>query len=168
MISQGTVAYIGIGSNMGDKISNCRRAMEEMDEWPGCKVTAGSLLYKTEPVGVADQDWYINCVAQLTTSLDPFQLINALLSIEHAMGRRRRLKWEARIIDLDILLFGQDIIRCHDLVIPHPLMHERRFVLEPLAGLAPDLMHPVLKVTIRRLLEGLSVGDSVEPVGEAV
>lgn len=168
MISEGTVAYIGIGSNMGDKVSNCRRAIEEMDELPACKVTAGSSLYKTEPVGVAEQDWYINCVAQLTTSLDPFQLIKALLSIEHAMGRRRRRKWEARIIDLDILLFGQDIIRCDDLVIPHPLMHERRFVLEPLAELAPDFKHPVLKVTIRRLLEGLSVGHSVEPVGEAV
>jgi len=168
MISEGTIAYIGIGSNMGDKISNCRRAIEEMDELPGCKVAASSSLYKTEPVGVAEQDWYINCVARLTTSLDPFQLIKALLSIEYAMGRRRRRKWEARIIDLDILLFGQDIIRSCDLVIPHPLMHERRFVLEPLAQLAPDFIHPILKLTIRRLLEGLAVRHSVEPVGEAV
>jgi 2-amino-4-hydroxy-6-hydroxymethyldihydropteridine diphosphokinase len=168
MISEGTVAYIGIGSNMGDKISNCRSAIGEINQLPGCKVGACSSLYKTEPVGVAEQDWYINCVSQLTTYLNPYQLIKALLSIEHAMGRRRRRRWEARIIDLDLLLFGQEIIRSRDLVIPHPLMHERRFVLEPLAQLAPEFMHPVLKVTIRRLLEGLPIGPSVEPAGEEV
>jgi 2-amino-4-hydroxy-6-hydroxymethyldihydropteridine diphosphokinase len=168
MTSKGTVAYIGIGSNLGDKTSNCRCAIEEMSRLPGCKVTACSSLFKTEPEGVTGQDWYINCVSQLATSLNPFQLIQALLSIEHAMGRRRKRRWEARIIDLDILLFGQAVIRSRDLVIPHPLLHERRFVLEPLAQLAPHLLHPVLKVTIRHLLNGLPRGASVELAGEVV
>jgi len=165
---EGTVAYIGIGSNMGDKVLNCKNAIEEMNRLPGCTVTASSSFYKTEPVGMENQDWYINCVSQLNTYLNPFQLIKALLSIEHAMGRRRRRRWEARIIDLDILLFGQEIIRSRDLVVPHPLMQERRFVLEPLAQLSPEFMHPVLKVTIRRLLEGLPMGPSVEPAGGEV
>ena len=166
MTSEETIAYIGIGSNLGDKISNCGSAIEQMSQLPGCQVFARSSLFKTEPEGVTEQDWYINCVSKLMTALSPFQLIQALLSIERAMGRRRRRRWEARIIDLDILLFGQEIIRSRDLVIPHPLFHERRFVLEPLAQLAPHLMHPVLKVTIRQLLNGLPRGPSVELVGE--
>jgi len=84
------------------------------------------------------------------------------------MGRRRRKRWESRIIDLDILLFGQEVIRSHDLIIPHPLLHKRRFVLEPLAQLAPELIHPVLKETICSLLNGLARGPVVELAGEAV
>ena len=166
MTSEGTVAYIGIGSNLGNKISNCRSAIEEMGHVPGCQVAACSSLFKTEPEGVTEQDWYVNCVSQLTTDLSPIQLIKALLSIEHAMGRRRKKRWEARIIDLDILLFGQEVIGLHDLVIPHSLLHERRFVLEPLAQLAPEFIHPVLKTTIRRLLHGLPKGPPVELAGE--
>jgi 2-amino-4-hydroxy-6-hydroxymethyldihydropteridine diphosphokinase len=168
MISEGTSAYIGIGSNIGDKISNCRCAIEKMGQLPGCKITACSSVFKTEPEGVSEQDWFMNCVLQLTTTFSPFQLIQALLSIEYAMGRRRRRQWEARIIDLDILLFGQEVIRSRDLVIPHPLMHKRKFVLEPLAQLAPELIHPVLKVTIGHLLYGLPSGPSVEFAGEVM
>ena len=162
MTSETTIAYIGVGSNLGDKILNCRYAIEEMSQLPECQVTGCSSLFKTEPEGVTGQDWYINCVSQLKTALGPFQLIKALLSIEHAMGRKRRRRWEARIIDLDILLFGQEVIQSPDLVIPHPLLHKRRFVLEPLAQLAPHLVHPVLKLTIRHLLNGLPAGPSVE------
>lgn len=168
MTSEGTVAYIGVGSNLGDKIANCRCAIEEMGHLPGCQMAARSSLFKTEPEGVTGQDWYVNCVSQLTTDLSPIQLIKALLSIEHSMGRRRRKRWEARIIDLDILLFGQEVIRSRDLVIPHPLLHERRFVLEPLAQLAPEFIHPVLKTTIRHLLQGLPRGPSVELAEELV
>jgi dihydroneopterin aldolase/2-amino-4-hydroxy-6-hydroxymethyldihydropteridine diphosphokinase len=168
MTSDSTVAYIGIGSNLGDKISNCRRAIEEMGHVPGCQVAACSALFKTEPEGVIEQDWFINCVSKVTTELSPIKLIKALLSIEHAMGRRRRKRWEARIIDLDILLFGQEVMRSHDLVIPHPLLHKRRFVLAPLAQLAPDLIHPVLKTTIVQLLHGLPKGPSVDYAGELV
>jgi 2-amino-4-hydroxy-6-hydroxymethyldihydropteridine diphosphokinase len=157
-----TIAYIGVGSNLGDKIENCRYAIEAMGHVPECQATGCSSLFKTEPEGVIGQDWYINGVSQLTTALGPSQLIEALLSIEHAMGRRRSRRWEPRIIDLDILLFGQEIVRSRELTIPHPLLHKRRFVLEPLAQLAPEFVHPVLKVTIRSLLNGLPMGPLVE------
>jgi 2-amino-4-hydroxy-6-hydroxymethyldihydropteridine diphosphokinase len=166
MISQGTVAYIGIGSNLGDKILNCRLAIEKMNQLSQCRLGGCSSLFKTEPEGVTGQDWYINGVAQLTTSLNPFQLMEALLSIEERMGRKRRKRWEARIIDLDILLFGQEAIRSPHLVVPHPLMHKRRFVLEPLAQLAPELIHPVLQVPIHQLLDGLPPGPLVELAGD--
>jgi 2-amino-4-hydroxy-6-hydroxymethyldihydropteridine diphosphokinase len=168
MISGGTDAYIGIGSNIGDKISNCRLAIDKISHLAHCRVAASSSLFKTEPEGVTGQEWYINGVSYLITSLDPFQLIKALLAIEEAMGRRRRKRWEPRIIDLDILLFGQEVIRSPHLIIPHPLMHKRRFVLEPLAQLAPEFIHPVLKVSIRRLLDGLPPGPSVELSGDQV
>jgi len=168
MISEGTIVYAGLGSNIGDKIGNCRLAIEKMDQLAGCTVAACSSLFKTEPEGVTGQDWYINCVSQLTTSLSPCELIKDLLYIEHAMGRKRRKRWEARIIDLDILLFGHQVLHTDHLVIPHPLMHKRRFVLEPLTQLAPELIHPVLKVSIRRLLEALPAGPSVEFFGDRI
>jgi 2-amino-4-hydroxy-6-hydroxymethyldihydropteridine diphosphokinase len=164
MRSGSTVAYVGVGSNLGDKALNCRRAIDRMNQLPTCHVQALSGLFRTEPQGVTDQDEFINCVIQLTTTLSPFQLLEALLIIEHTMGRRRKKRWDARIIDLDILLFGQQIIRSHDLIIPHPLLHKRRFVLRPLAQLAPDLVHPVLNVPIRELLSKVPKTHSVEPL----
>jgi 2-amino-4-hydroxy-6-hydroxymethyldihydropteridine diphosphokinase len=156
------VAYIGIGANLGDKADNCRYALEEIDQLPGCTLTASSPLFKTEPDGVTGQEWYVNGVAEVSTTQTPAQLLKNLLSIETRMGRIRKHRWEARIIDLDLLLFGQLIIKSHDLVVPHPLLHVRRFVLEPLSRLAPDLMHPVLGLTIRQLLRELPKGPSVE------
>ncbi len=125
-------------------------------------MTACSAIFKTEPEGVTGQDWYANCVAQVTATQHPSQLIKGLLSIESDMGRIRKKKWEARIIDLDILLFGQEIIESNNLIIPHPLLHKRRFVLEPLAQLAPDLVHPVFRLTISQLLNKLPKALSVE------
>jgi len=168
MISEGTRVYIGIGSNIGDKIGNCRLAIEKMGQLAGCRVAGCSSLFKTEPEGVTGQDWYINCVSELTTSLPPFELMKDLLDIEHTMGRKRQKRWEARIIDLDVLLFGQQVIHTPHLVIPHPLMHKRRFVLEPLTELAPEFIHPVFKVSIRRLLEALPSGPSVELSGNGM
>ena len=124
---------------------------------PECHVTACSSLFKTEPEGVTGQGWYANCVVEVTTSQSPAQILTSLMGIESSMGRIRKKHWEARIIDLDILLFGQEIIESNDLVIPHPLLHKRRFILEPLVQLAPDLVHPVLKTTIRQLLNQLPV-----------
>jgi 2-amino-4-hydroxy-6-hydroxymethyldihydropteridine diphosphokinase len=166
MTSEGTVAYVGVGSNLGDKALNCRCAIERMNRLPTCHVQALSGLFRTEPQGVTGQDWFINCVTQLTTTLSPFQLLEALSIIEYTMGRRRKKRWDARIIDLDILLFGQQIIRSQDLIIPHPLLHKRRFVLKPLAQLAPDLVHPILNVPIRGLLSKLPERPSVEPLQE--
>ncbi len=151
------IAYIGIGSNLGDKPSNCRYSIGRIGELPECHVTACSSLFKTEPEGVTGQDWYANCVLEIRTAQGPHQILTGLMGIESSMGRIRKNRWEARIIDLDLLLFGREIIESRNLVIPHPLMHKRRFVLEPLAQLAPDLVHPVLKTTIRQLLNQLPV-----------
>ena len=118
---------------------------------------ARSTLFKTEPEGVTGQPWYVNCIAQIAVTKSPFDLLQGLMNIESAMGRVRRKRWEPRIIDLDILLFGQEIRESHNLLIPHPLMHKRRFVLQPLAQLAPDLVHPVFKVTIQELLNKLPI-----------
>ena len=152
---ENTIAYIGIGSNVGDKPFNCRYSIDKINQLPGCHVTACSALFKTEPEGVTDQDWYANCVVEISTTKSSSQLLKVLLSIEYDMGRIRKKRWEPRIIDLDILLFGQEIIESHYLVIPHPLLHKRRFVLEPLVQLVPDLVHPVLQLTIRQLLNSL-------------
>jgi len=152
-----TIAYIGIGSNLGDKSFNSRYSIDQIDTLPGCHVIARSTLFKTEPEGVTGQPWYVNCIAQIAVTKSPFELLKGLMNIESAMGRVRRKRWEARIIDLDILLFGQEIRESHNLIIPHPLMHKRRFVLEPLAQLAPDLVHPVFKLTIRELLNKLPI-----------
>jgi 2-amino-4-hydroxy-6-hydroxymethyldihydropteridine diphosphokinase len=155
-------AYIGIGSNLGNKINNCLQSIKNIDRLPGCHVISRSSTFKTEPDGVSGQDWYANCVIQIKTTQGPAELLKSLVEIESGMGRVRKKKWESRIIDLDILLFNQEIISSDDLSIPHPLLHKRRFVLEPLAQLAPDLIHPVLKVTIRQLKEELPKGPYVE------
>ena len=144
-------AYIGIGSNMADPHSNCLEAIKRIGSIEGCSITSVSALYLTEPVCVKAQEWYINGAAGISTGLSPLGLIRKLLDIEEDMGRVRTMKWGPRIIDLDILLFGQDIINDKILTVPHPMMHLRRFVMAPVADLAPDLMHPVLGKTMLEL-----------------
>lgn len=158
--------YIGVGSNLGDKPHNCRHSLQRINQLPGCEVTTCSDIFKTEPDGVTGQDWYANCVAEIKTRHTPFQVLKDLLAIEYDMGRTRTKRWESRIIDLDILLFGQAIMESDNLTIPHPLLHKRRFVLEPLVQLAPNLVHPVLNVTIRQLFNELPKGSSAEVLKE--
>ena len=148
-------AYIGIGSNLGDKLENCKRAVELMGQIPDSYVTAQANYYQTEPVGVTDQDWYLNTVVSLSTALSPHSLLEKLLEIELLLGRVRKQKWEARIIDLDILLFDLEIIKSENLNVPHPLMHQRRFVLRPMIDLSPELKHPLLNKTMAELLDEL-------------
>ena len=156
-------AYVGIGSNLGDKIDNCKRAMARMGRLQGCSVKLQSPFYRTEPVGVEGQDYFLNGVVCLETDLSAETLLNHLLNIESEMGRVRRKKWDARVIDLDILLFGSQIIEAPDLTIPHPLMHTRRFVLTPLVRIAPGLIHPVFRKSMRELEEALPLkGQAVE------
>jgi 2-amino-4-hydroxy-6-hydroxymethyldihydropteridine diphosphokinase len=149
-------AFIGIGSNLGDKVVNCETAIDLIGEIPGCQLEACSGFFHTEPVGVESQDWYVNAVASLATAISARDLLAHLLAIESRMGRRRNRKWESRIIDLDILLFGQQIIQEKNLVVPHPLMHERRFVLVPMVELAPDVSHPLTGQSMSELLNLLS------------
>jgi 2-amino-4-hydroxy-6-hydroxymethyldihydropteridine diphosphokinase len=162
-----TTAYIGVGSNLGEKHKNCLKAIEMVGQIPGCKLIENSDLYLTKPVGVEDQDWYVNGVITLRTDLSPQDLLNGLMSIEEKMGRVRRERWESRIIDLDILFFGQEIINEKDLKVPHPRLHSRRFVLVPMTQIAPDLTHPSLGLTMAELLGKCPEdGQAVVPVKE--
>jgi 2-amino-4-hydroxy-6-hydroxymethyldihydropteridine diphosphokinase len=160
--------YIGIGSNLGDKRDNCLKAIDRINELPGCRVMAQSGFYLTEPVGVKGQDWYLNCVIALSTDMSAQNLLKRLLAIEADMGRERKGRWDPRLIDLDILLFGNEVIDEKGLQVPHPLMHLRRFVLVPMVFLAPDLIHPVLGKTMVELLSISSEeAQSVIPLGAA-
>ncbi|MBW2023021.1 MAG: 2-amino-4-hydroxy-6-hydroxymethyldihydropteridine diphosphokinase [Deltaproteobacteria bacterium] len=150
---QSVDAYIGIGSNLGEKQANCQRAIEMLGHLADTELKAVSRFYKTEPVGVEDeQDWYLNAVALLITALAPRELMARLLDIEKRLGRERKKRWDSRTIDLDILFFGDHVINEKGLQIPHPRLHLRRFVLVPLNEMAPDFVHPVLKERIKDLL----------------
>jgi 2-amino-4-hydroxy-6-hydroxymethyldihydropteridine diphosphokinase len=151
-------AYIGIGSNLGDAYNNCLIAVEKIGRVSGCSLLGISPWYKTEPVGVKNQDWYVNGVVSISTNMAARNLIKILLAIEEDMGRIRKERWASRIIDLDILIFGPDIIREENLTIPHPFMHQRRFVMAPMVDLAPNLVHPVLGKTMLELLKTIK-GD---------
>lgn len=153
------VVYLSLGSNLGDRPANLKSAIERLHDF-GELVTVSS-FYETEPVEFVAQPWFLNCVVKLDTEKMPRQLLAGILNIEREMGRQRKQKKGPRTIDIDILLFGNSIIKSQGLTVPHPSMHERRFVLEPLAELAPELRHPVLKRTIRELCEELPAGQAV-------
>jgi len=124
-----------------------------------------SSLYRTEPVGVEAQDWFVNGVVELRTDFPALQLLKALQWIERSMGRERTERWGPRVIDIDILLFGQEIVNSESLVIPHPEMHRRRFVLEPMNEIAPYVIHPLYGVSMRGLLDRLEDHHAVERIG---
>ena len=149
-------AYIGIGSNMGDRLANCVRAAEEIAAVPGLRVVSCSEWFLTRPVGVVgQQEWYLNGVLAADSEISPRLFLANLLEIEKSMGRLRKERWGPRVIDLDLLLFGGEIVQEENLAVPHPLMHLRRFVLVPLVQLAHDLRHPVLLKTMAELLHEL-------------
>jgi 2-amino-4-hydroxy-6-hydroxymethyldihydropteridine diphosphokinase len=151
-----TTAYIGLGSNVGERLSNCRQAIRLMGQMPQCSITNVSSFYRTEPQGLRDQEWFINAVCSVDVSCYPRELLSRLLAIEQDMGRVRMERWGPRLIDLDILLFGDLVMEEDGLVIPHPLMHLRRFVMVPLAEIASDLLHPSLKKGMAELRDLLS------------
>lgn len=149
--------FIGIGSNLGNPEENCRRGIVALNNIKSVNIIQCSSFYKTEPVGYAKpkQNWFINCVAKVETSLSPEHLLSCLQGLEIKMGRVKSMKWGDRIIDFDILLFDDKIIDKPDLKIPHPLYQERRFVLEPMVEIASGRRHPILKKSIKELNEDI-------------
>ena len=137
-----TTAYIGLGSNLGDKKTNIKKALKLLDTAPGLRVKKVASLYRTAPVGNTRQDWFINTVAGVETNLNPRQLLAFLLDVEAGLGRVRSVRWGPRTIDLDLLVFGQEEIRAPGLIVPHPRMCDRAFVMTPLAEIAPGLIIP--------------------------
>jgi len=150
------MVYLSLGSNLGDREANLQSAIGQLSALG--EVLAVSSFYETEPAEVLGQPWFLNCAVAIQTQRMPKQFLSQLLALEQAMGRRRSQSKGPRTIDLDILLFGNSIVETAGLTIPHPAMHRRRFVLEPLAEIAPEQRHPVFKRTIRELRDALPAG----------
>jgi len=165
--SRKVVCFIGVGSNTGDPVQNCLEALDRLSAGETTEVLRRSSLYRTEPVGIIDQPWFINAVVEVRTTLEAHALLGVLQGIEERMGRVRAGKGGPRVIDLDILLYGERVIRDETLCVPHPEMHRRRFVLVPLMEIAPYVIHPVYGISIRGLLERLSDISTVIPLGAA-
>ena len=153
MTNHERIAYLGLGSNLGDRSEILRSALEVLDKREGIQLVAVSRLIETEPEGPPGQGRYLNGAVTVLTSLSPRELLRAMLEIETAHGRVRlsEQRWGPRRLDLDLLMYEDQIIDEPGLVIPHPRLHQRTFVLTPLAEIAPDAVHPVLGVTIETL-----------------
>jgi len=148
--------FLGLGSNIGDRTDNITRACRLINEIEGVRLVCTSSMIETRPVGYEDQPDFINAAAEIETTLSPRELLAAVKDIERRMGRAETFRFGPRTIDIDILLFGGQIVDEACLTIPHPRMHERMFVLAPLAEIAPEAVHPVMKKTINQLYEAVT------------
>ena len=155
--------YIGLGSNLGDRRANLEAAVEALAREPGVRVLRRSSLYETEPVGVADQPWFLNAALEIEAELAPGELLGTLKRIERQLGRRPGRRWGERLIDLDLLLYGEQPVAEPDLIVPHPEMWRRLFVLMPLAELAPDLRAPDGR-SVGRVIEDLASSQAIRAV----
>ena len=158
----GTICYIGIGSNLGDALQNCKDAIESISRVNEIELIRNSSFYKTQPVGIESQNWFVNTVAEIKTMLFAHDLLFVLQTVENAMGRKKKTKGGPRIIDLDLLFYGRDVSDEVDLTVPHPEIHKRRFVLEPLGEIASYFIHPAFGISIRGLKNRLQDQKIVE------
>ncbi|MFH1154327.1 MAG: 2-amino-4-hydroxy-6-hydroxymethyldihydropteridine diphosphokinase [Pseudomonadota bacterium] len=146
--------YIAVGSNMGSSYDNCIQGIDRLNGLDGTRVVQRSKFYRTAPMDYLDQDWFINGAVEIETTLEPLELIRGLKMLERSMGQfEKSVRFGPRVIDLDILLFEDRVIDTRDLIIPHPRMQNRSFVLKPLCDIGADVRHPVLGLTIRQLME---------------
>lgn len=162
----GIICYIGIGSNLGNALKNCQHAVKSLSLAKGIEITSVSSFYKTEPVGIENQNLFINAVVEIMTALSARNLFMNLQNIEKDMGRKREVKGGPRIIDLDLLFYGREIIQDSDLIVPHPEIQRRRFVLEPLCEIASYFIHPDFGVSIRGIKDRLNDNKMVEMIKE--
>jgi 2-amino-4-hydroxy-6-hydroxymethyldihydropteridine diphosphokinase len=154
---------IGFGSNLGDSVQVCLAAIERLCNHPHIRVLKRSSFYRTKPLMFTAQPWFINGVVLCETDLSPEDLLNVIHQIEKDFGRNRQIRWGPRTLDLDLLSFGDQQINLPSLTIPHPRLHERRFVLVPLLEIAPEWAHPTLSISARELLSRIvDAGDDQE------
>jgi 2-amino-4-hydroxy-6-hydroxymethyldihydropteridine diphosphokinase len=156
------IAYLCLGSNLGNKKKNLNRALKEIRNLKMVKVLRISSIYETEPVGFKDQGWFLNAVVKINTKLPPLSLLYLLQGIERKLGRVRGKRWGPRKVDLDILLYDKMIMHDDKLTLPHPQMQKRKFVLIPLIELGSKWKHPVLHLTPKMLLEKIKTGQEVK------
>lgn len=152
-------AYLSLGSNLGRPKDNCLNAIERLERHAEVRIQAKSPFYLTEPVDYLEQEWFVNGALKIETRLTAHQLLVVTRSIQNELGRKTTsIRFGPRIIDIDIIFFGNQIISVPDLIVPHPRMHKRRFVLKPICDIDPNVVHPLLDETVRDLLEKLDPG----------
>lgn len=157
-----TLAYIGLGSNLGDRASYIQGALEKLAAAPGIQLLRTASLYETAPWGKTDQDWFLNTVAEVASDLSPEELLQTLLEIENTLGRTREVKWGPRTIDLDLLLYGNEKVDLPHLQVPHPRLAERAFVMIPLGELCPEMI--LTKGPIKELAKELAANQAIRKV----
>ena len=161
------VVYISVGSNLGDKLENCRRAIAALAATPKIRITGRSRFYQTEPVDFSAQDWFVNGVIRIKSTLGPFEVLERLQALQRAAGRPAdSLRFGPRVLDLDLLMYDQMVLEDPRLTLPHPRMHRRRFVLQPFCDIDPEVVHPLLGKDMRSLLSELEAhGQQVVELG---
>lgn len=148
------IVYISLGSNLGDREKNLEIALSELQNY-GIIISRKSSIHKTEPWGFREQPEFLNMAVECITPLDPYDLLKLVKKIEEKMGRKKTIKYGPRVIDIDIIFYGNIVLKNEELTIPHPLMHKREFVLKPLCEIVPDFIHPELKLSVKEMLDNL-------------